>query len=45
MSQYVLVFSVSSCVNKNAWNIKSPQESETFLLLLHNRVIRAIGPI
>ena len=32
--QYVLILSVSKCVNKNAWNIKSRTESETFLSLL-----------
>jgi len=32
--QYVLIFSVSKCANKNAWNIKSRTESETFLSLL-----------
>jgi len=28
--QHVLIFSVSKCANKNAWNIKSRTESETF---------------
>jgi len=30
VSQHVLIFSVSQCVNKNAWNIKSRTESDTF---------------
>ena len=40
--QHVLIFSVSKCVNKNAWNIKSRTDSETFCHYCAKGVSRAV---